>query len=62
MAEAADVIYSAIHSAFIKYPKEDDSGAAWDHLWIQPEQSKHLTKVILSELAANGLEIVKKSV
>ena len=62
MAEASDVIYGAIYSAFTKYPKEDDAGTAWDHLWIPPEQGKHLTKVILSELAANGLEVVKKSV
>jgi hypothetical protein len=62
MAEASEVIYSAIHSAFIKYPKEDDGGLPWDHLWIQPEQSEHLTKVILRELAANGFEMVKKNV
>jgi hypothetical protein len=62
MAEASDVIYAAVHSAFIKYPKEDDCGSAWDHQWIQPDESKHLTKVILIELAANGFEIVRKAV
>jgi hypothetical protein len=62
MAEASDVIYAAVHSAFIKYPKEDDGGAAWDNQWIQPEESKHLTRVILIELAANGFEIIKKAV
>jgi len=61
MAEASDVIYAAVHSAFIKYPKEDDD-SPWDNQWIQPEESKHLTKVILIELASNGFEIVKKAV
>lgn len=61
MAEASDVIYAAVHSAFIKYPKEDDSSSEWDAEWIQPEESKHITKVILIELAANGFEIVKKA-
>jgi hypothetical protein len=28
--------------------------------WLQPEQSSHVAKVILLELAANGFEIVKK--
>jgi hypothetical protein len=62
MAEASDVIYAAVHAAFVKYPKEDDGDSAWDNQWIQPEESKHLTKVILIELAANGFEIVKKAV
>lgn len=60
MADASDVIYAAVHSAFIKYPKEDDCGSDWNNEWIEPEESKHITKVILIELAANGFEIVKK--
>jgi hypothetical protein len=52
------VIYAAIHSAFVKYPREDDP-ASHDH-WIQPEESAHLTRVVLAELEANGFQIVKK--
>jgi len=32
-----------------------------DYEWIAPEQSSHVAKVILMELAANGFEIVRKS-
>ena len=39
MAGSRDVIYAAIHSAFVKYPKEDDP-ASHDH-WIQPEEATH---------------------
>ena len=60
MAEARDVIYAAIHSAFVKYPKEDDPGPH-DHHWIGPEEASHLTKVVITELEANGFEIVKKT-
>ena len=59
MTNPRDVIYAAIHSAFVKYPREDDP-AAHDH-WIQPEEAGHLTKVVLAELEANGFQIVKKS-
>jgi hypothetical protein len=59
MAEARDVIYAAIHSAFVKYPKEDDPGSH-DH-WIAPEEASHLTKVVMAELEANGYQIVKKT-
>ncbi|MGQ0685623.1 hypothetical protein [Bradyrhizobium sp.] len=59
MTDPRDVIYAAIHSAFVKYPREDDP-ASHDH-WIQPEESAHLTKVVLAELEANGFQIVKKS-
>ena len=58
MADPRDVIYAAIHSAFVKYPKEDDP-ASHDH-WIQPEEATHLTKVVMAELEANGFEIVKR--
>jgi hypothetical protein len=59
MTNPRDVIYAAIHSAFVKYPREDDP-ASHDH-WIQPEEAGHLTKVVLAELEANGFQIVKKS-
>ena len=54
-----NVIIRAIHEAFIKYP-EGDGGLNLDYEWVQPEQSSHLAKAILLELAANGFEIVKK--
>ena len=59
MTNPRDVICAAIHSAFVKYPREDDP-ASHDH-WIQPEEAGHLTKVVLAELEANGFQIVKKS-
>jgi hypothetical protein len=58
MTDPRKVIYEAIHSAFVKYPREDDP-ASHDQ-WIQPEESAHLTKVVLAELEANGFQIVKK--
>jgi hypothetical protein len=54
-----DVIIRAIHEAFIKYP-EGDGGPNLDYEWVHPEQSSHVAKAILLELAANGFEIVKK--
>jgi hypothetical protein len=54
-----NVIIRAIHEAFVKYP-EGDGGPHLDYEWVQPEQSSHVAKVILLELAANGFEIVKK--
>ena len=53
------IIAGAIHEALTTYP-EGDGGPHMDYQWIQPEHSAHVTKVILSELAANGFEIVKK--
>ena len=53
-----DVIYAAFCSAFVKYPKEEDSTPG-NH-WIEPRQSAHLTKVVMLELEANGFQIVKK--
>jgi hypothetical protein len=58
MQNPRDVIYAAIYSAFVKYPKEDDP--AWNDHWLQPEESAHLTKVVMLELEANGYQIVKK--
>jgi hypothetical protein len=54
-----NVIIRAIHEAFIKYP-EGDGFPDLDYQWIKPEQSSHVAKAILLELAANGFEIVKK--
>ena len=54
------VITNAIHTAFIKYP-EGDGGPNLDYQWIQPEQSSHVAKVILLELAASGFRIVNDS-
>jgi hypothetical protein len=58
MSDPRDVIYAAIHTAFVKYPKEDDPQSN-DH-WIEPEESAHLAKVVMLELEANGFQIVKK--
>ena len=54
-----NVIIRAIHETFIKYP-EGDGGLNLDYEWVQPEQSSHVAKAILLELAANGFEVVKK--
>lgn len=58
MSDPRDVIYAAVHSAFVKYPREDDP-ASHDH-WIGPDEAAHLTKVVIAELDANGFQIVKK--
>jgi hypothetical protein len=58
MFDPADVIKTAIHSAFVKHPMEDDPD--FSPHWIKPEECAHLTKVIMVELEANGFEIVKK--
>ena len=54
------LITNAIHTAFIKYP-EGDGEPNLDYEWIAPEQSTHIAKSILKDLAANGYQIVKKS-
>jgi hypothetical protein len=54
------IITNAVHTAFIKYP-EADGGPNLDYDWIPPEQSAHITKAILLDLAAGGYEIVKKA-
>jgi hypothetical protein len=60
-ADAIEIlITNAIHTAFIKYP-EGDGGPYLDYEWIAPEQSKHIAKSIVLDLAANGYQIVKKS-
>jgi len=45
------LITNAIHTAFIKYP-EGDGGP--DYEWIAPDQSVHIAKAILQDLAVNG--------
>jgi hypothetical protein len=52
-----NLIVSSIHGAFIKYP-EDDGGPTE---WIAPDQSAHIAKAILLDLAANGYAIVKQN-
>jgi hypothetical protein len=60
MSDAIEVlIANAIHNAFIKYP-EGDGGPNLDYKWIGPDQSVHIAKAILQDLAANGCQIVKK--
>ncbi len=54
------LITNAIHTAFTKYP-EGDGGPNLDYEWIAPDQSKHIAKAILQDLAANGYQVVKKS-
>jgi len=54
-----EIIRDAIHSAFVKYPREDDPD--WSHNWIKQEDSSHLAKLVLLELRSNGYEIVKKA-
>jgi hypothetical protein len=56
--DPAEIIQAAINSAFVKYPREDDPH--WSSHWIRPEECAHLTKAIMLELDANGLQIVKK--
>ena len=53
------LITDAIHSAFIKYP-EGDGGPNLDYEWIKPDQSAHITRAILQDLAAGGYQIVRK--
>jgi len=53
------LITNAIHTAFIRYP-EGDGGSNLDYEWIAPDQSAHIAKAILLDLAANGYQIMKK--
>ena len=59
MTDPREIIYAAIHSAFVKYPKEDDP-SSHDH-WIEAKDAAHLTKAVMAELEANGFQIVKKN-
>ena len=58
MLNPAEIIRETIHSAFVKYPRDDDPD--WSHHWITVEDSDHLTKAVLLGLKANGYEIVRK--
>jgi len=58
MLDPEDVIREAIHSAFVKYPMEDDP--EFSHHWVKPEESAHIAKAIMLELEAAGFLIVKK--
>src|SRR5260370_40796939 len=55
-----NIIISSIHSAFTKYP-EGDGSPNLDYEWIAPDQSAHIAKAILMDLAASGYAIVKQS-
>ncbi len=55
-----DTIESAIRSAFVGYPKEDDPDWRSPH-WITGKECAHLTMAIILELQAKGFEIVKKA-
>ena len=55
----AILITNAIHTVFIKYP-EGDGGPNLDYEWIAPDQSVHIAKANLQDLAVNGYQIVKK--
>jgi hypothetical protein len=58
-ADATDAIEAGIRCAFTTYSRDDDPD--WRSLsWIKPDECAHLTKCILRELAARGLEIVPK--
>jgi hypothetical protein len=54
------LITNAIHTAFIKYP-EGDGGPNMNYEWIPPDQSSHVAKAILLDLAANGYYVAKKA-
>jgi hypothetical protein len=54
------LITNAIHAAFINHP-EGDGSPNTDYEWIAPDQSKHIAKSILMDLAASGYQIIKKS-
>ena len=41
-------------------PPEGDGGPNLDYEWIAPDQSAHIAKAILLDLAANGYAIVKQ--
>jgi len=49
-----NLIVSSIHGAFIKYP-EGDGGPNLDYEWIAPDQSAHIAKAILLDLARQWL-------
>lgn len=54
------LITNAMHTAFIKYP-EGDGGSNLEYEWIAPDQSIHIAKAILQDLAVNGYQIVRRA-
>jgi len=58
--EIEKLIIGSIHGAFIKYP-EGDGGLNLDYEWIASDQSAHIAKAILLDLASNGYAILKQS-
>ena len=54
-----DVIASAIRSAIINYPKEDNPESQSPY-WVKPEEYSHLALGILLELQARGFDVIKK--
>lgn len=57
MLDPAAVINAAIHSAFVKYPREEDPD--WSSQWIRAKDSAHLTNVVMLELEAAGFVIIR---
>ena len=58
--EIENLIVGSIRAAFIKYP-EGDGGPNLDYQWVTSDQSAHIAKAILLDLAANGYAIAKQS-
>jgi len=54
-----EVIETAIRSAFVSYPKEDDPDWSTPH-WITPKECAYLATAVVLELQAKGFEILKK--
>ena len=54
-----NLIVNSVHGAFVKYP-DSDGISNLDYEWITPDQSAHLAKAILRDLAANGYVIMKR--
>ena len=55
-----DPVHSAIRSAFVSYPKEDDPDWKNPH-WISGKEWAHLAMTIMLELQSKGFQIVKKT-
>ena len=57
---AIEILITNVDShGFHQYP-EGDGGPNLDYEWIAPDQSVHIAKEILQDLAANGYQVVKK--
>ena len=56
-------LYGCANDAAAIHPllqRNEDGGPNLDYEWIAPDQSAHITKAILQDLAANGYQVVKK--